>query len=275
MDPVRCVARLAAAVLALAGAVGCSTPRSIHAPFAEVDPVLDGRGDDAVWKRAKWSEDFVDIEGPARKAPSQRTRVKVAWSDRALFILAELDETDLWATLRTHDEVVFHDNDFEVFIDPDGDCCEYYEIEVNAYGTVFDLYLPAPYRAGGRANHGWNARGLQVAIALNGTLNDNRDRDVGWTVEMALPWSVFEPVAVDERGARVITKQRCRRPPTAGDVWRVNFSRVQWQLDRVDGGYRKVPGRAEDNWVWTPQWMIDMHAPQWWGRVVFDAPPKP
>ncbi|MBM4008680.1 MAG: hypothetical protein FJ285_03715 [Planctomycetes bacterium] len=255
--------------------VGCSEPRVIHAPFAVAAPVIDGRGADAVWQSAAWSADFLDIEGPARTAPLQRTRVKMAWSDAALFILAELEETDLWATLRTHDEVVFHDNDFEVFVDPDGDGREYYEIEVNAYGTVFDLYLPRSYRAGGIANHGWTARGMQLAIALDGTLNDNRDRDQRWTVEMALPWSVFEPVSVDGAGASVITFQCCERPPNPGDAWRINFSRVQWQLEHVGTGYRKVSGRAEENWVWTPQWMIDMHVPQWWGRVVFDAPEQP
>ncbi len=274
-DAASVAVRLAAgAVGAVAwlGAVGCSEPRTIRAPFALTAPVIDGRGDDAVWQSAAWSADFVDIEGPERPTPRQRTRVKMAWSDVGLFILAELDEIDLWATLRTHDEIVFHDNDFEVFIDPDGDGREYYEIEVNAYGTVFDLYLPVAYRAGGIANHGWTARGMRLAIALDGTLNDNRDRDRAWTVEMELPWTLFEPVATDANGVGVMTFQQCKRPPIAGDAWRINFSRVQWQLERVGTGYGKVPGRAEDNWVWTPQWMIDMHVPQRWGRVVFDAP---
>jgi hypothetical protein len=26
---------------------------------------------------------------------------------------------------------------------------------------------------------------------------------------------------------------------------------------------------AEDNWVWSPQWAVDMHLPQFWGRVTF------
>lgn len=31
------------------------------------------------------------------------------------------------------------DNDFEVFLDPDGDNHNYYEIEINAHNTVWDL----------------------------------------------------------------------------------------------------------------------------------------
>ena len=33
--------------------------------------------------------------------------------------------------------------------------------------------------------------------------------------------------------------------------------------------YEKTAGTPEDNWVWTPQWQIDMHHPRWWGRVKF------
>ena len=51
-------------------------------------------------------------------------------------------------TLTEHDSVIFQDNDFEVFIDPDGDNHNYYEIEINALNTEWDLRLPKPYRDG-------------------------------------------------------------------------------------------------------------------------------
>ena len=49
----------------------------------------------------------------------------------------------------------------------------------------------------------------------------------------------------------------------------MSFSRVEWQVDIVDGQYRKVPGKKEDNWVWSPQGIIDMHRPEKWGYVQF------
>ena len=84
------------------------------------------------WEKAPFTQDFVDIEGPVRPTPAYRTRVKMMWDDRNLYVAAELQDPDVWATLLTHDQIIFHDNDFEVFIDPDSDCREYYEIEVNA-----------------------------------------------------------------------------------------------------------------------------------------------
>jgi hypothetical protein len=82
---------------------------------------IDGRPTDAAWAAAPWSDPFVDIEGDRRPAPRHRTRVKMLWDDAALYFAAELDEPHVWATLTDHDAVIFRDNDFEVFLDPDGD----------------------------------------------------------------------------------------------------------------------------------------------------------
>ena len=67
------------------------------------------------WKKAPWSDDFVDIEGSTRPAPRFRTRMKMLWDSQNLYIAAEMDEPDVWATLTQHDSVIFRDNDFEVF----------------------------------------------------------------------------------------------------------------------------------------------------------------
>ena len=121
-----------------------------------------------------------------------------------------------------------------------------------------DLFLSKPYRQGGSADNSWEIPGLLTAVQVDGTLNDPRGRDRGWTVEIAFPWTAFASRAPVER-------------PSAGDAWRVNFSRVEWHTDIVDGKYVKVPGKPEDNWVWSPQGLIDMHVPEHWGYVHFTA----
>jgi len=57
--------------------------------------------------------------------------------------------------------------------------------------------------------------------------------------------------------------------PSVGEEWRMNFSRVEWQLEKVGTGYVKKPETKEDNWVWTPQWAVDMHRLEHWGVVKF------
>ncbi|MBP1916095.1 hypothetical protein J2Z23_003077 [Lederbergia galactosidilyticus] len=92
-------------------------------------PELDGRLDKSFWEQAPWSEAFVDIEGEMRPLPHKQTRVKMLWDDEYFYFGAELIEDEIWATLTERDSVIFHDNDFEIFIDPDGDTHHYYEFE--------------------------------------------------------------------------------------------------------------------------------------------------
>ena len=232
-------------------------PLTYRCPRTATPPKLTGAIDDPVWLAAPWTEDFVDIEGDAKPKPRHRTRAKMLWDDECLYIAAELEEPHVWATLTERDSVIFHDNDFEVFIDPDGDAKSYFELEVNALNTVWDLWLEIPYRDGGQADSAWSIHGLRTAVHIKGTLNDPSNIDEGWSVEIAIPWKALE----DKAG------MPC--PPRVGDTWRINFSRVQWQTTTEEGRYVKVPNTPEDNWVWSPQAVIDMHQPEMWGFLEF------
>src|SRR4051794_7971907 len=218
---------------------------------------IDGHLDDAAWTATPWTDYFVDIEGDAKPQPRFQTRVKMLWDNEYFYVAADIEDPHVWGTLTKHDSVIFHDNDFEVFIDPDGDTLEYYEFEINALNTGWDLFLDKPYRHGGKARNEWQIPGLRTAVHIRGTLNDPRDRDNGWTVEIAFPWKVLGEFA--HKSA----------PPREGDEWRVNFSRVEWQHEVVEGKYRKAPKTREDNWVWAPQGVVNMHIPEKWGVVRF------
>lgn len=220
---------------------------------------LNGKLDDPAWKVVPWTDYFGDIEGDIRPKPRYQTRAKMLWDDQYFYIGADLHDPHVWATLTQRDSVIFHDNDFEVFIDPDGDNHQYYEIEINALNTVWDLRLVKPYRDGGPALNEWDVEGLKTQVHVDGTLNDPRDIDRGWSVEMAFPWKALAEFA----------NRPC--PPRDGDQWRVNFSRVEWQIDTSRGKYVKVPNTKEDNWVWSPQGVVDMHRPERWGYVQFST----
>ena len=99
------------------------------------------------------------------------------WDETYFYIAAELEEPNVWGTLTEHDSVIFHDNDFEVFIDPDGDNHEYYELEINALNTEWDLFLKKPYRDGGPAINEWEIPGLKTATHTKGKINDPTDLD--------------------------------------------------------------------------------------------------
>lgn len=231
---------------------------------------IDGRLDDPAWREVPWTEDFVDIEGDRRPKPRYRTRAKMLWDDEFFYIGAELEEPNVWATLTEHDSVIFLDNDFEVFLDPDSDSHLYYELELNALNTTWDLLLNRPYKDGGTPISNWEMPGLRTAVWIDGTLNNPLDTDRGWSVEIAIPWTaIMEPRDRPDAAGRPPSTWR----PSEGTTWRVNFSRVEWDVTIEGTKIRKVPDRPEHNWVWSEQGVIDMHRPEHWGYVQFTLLP--
>ncbi len=241
------------------------TPENYTAGYTDRPIRLDGRLNEEAWLKAPWSRAFTDIEGDRRPKPSYPTKMKMLWDDTCLYIAATLTEPDVWATLRNHDTIVFYNNDFEVFIDPDNNTHYYYEVEVNPYNTIFDLLLPKPYRNGGSAVIDWDLKGLRSAVSIQGSINNPEDRDSGWTVEMAIPF-------------RSIAANRRQRTGREGELWRINFSRVEWDFLVQDGKYSRMKdssGRVkpEHNWVWSEQGVVNMHFPERWGYLRFSKQP--
>ncbi len=238
-----------------------TAPEHYISYYSSISPVIDGDIEEDVWRNAAWTDFFKDIEGRKKPDPYLKTRVKMVWNDSCLFIAAELEEPHVWANLSKRDQVVFYDNDFEVFIDPDNNTHQYFEIEVNALNTIFDLFLSKPYRNNSGALISWDTPGLKSAVKVLGTINQPGDTDKGWTVEMAIPF-------------KALTIGNDTKVPKEGDLWRVNFSRVEWDCDVKNGKYRKKRGAdgkelPEHNWVWSSQGIINMHYPERWGYLLF------
>lgn len=240
---------------------GQSVPRTYVAYKAIGDFVIDGRAEEVPWQAAQWSDKYIDIEGA--KAPKYATRMKMTWDDRYLYLFAELKEPHIWGDLKQKDTIIFYNNDFEIFIDPDGDTHNYYEFEMNALNTIWDLFLSKPYRNHGKILGGWDFKGLKSAVHHDGSLNDPSDVDEGWSVEVAIPWS-FDTAP---GGTTQVPEN---------EFWRMNFSRVNWDFDLVDGKYARKKDQQgtflpEYNWVWSPQGVINMHEPEHWGYVYFST----
>ncbi|WP_462317649.1 carbohydrate-binding family 9-like protein [Marinilabilia sp.] len=236
---------------------------SVYVCYRASDPIIiDGKLKEESWKEVPWTDEFQDIRGKAFPVPAYRTQAKMVWDDKYFYVAAKLEEPHIQGKITEHDAVIFHDNDFEVFIDPDGDSHLYYEFEMNALNTIWDLLLVKPYRDGGPPINSLETPGIQHAVHIEGSLNDPSDEDEYWSVEIAFRSSVLREIS---RG----------QVPREGVTWRVNFSRVQWHTEVVDGHYfkKKDPETEEtlpeENWVWSPQGVVNMHRPETWGFVHF------
>ncbi|MEX1212855.1 MAG: carbohydrate-binding family 9-like protein [Balneolaceae bacterium] len=226
---------------------------------------IDGRLDEEIWEQAPWTEEFGDIEGDLQPDPHYRTRAKMLWDDDYLYFTAELEDPDLWSTYDERDLILWDENNFEIFIDPDGDTHNYWEFQINPIQAIFDIFMAKPYRDEGTYLMNWNLIGEDalVGVHLDGSLNEPESEDRGWTLEIALSWDALSEFL------------RGRNRPDTGDQWRLNFSRVQHDLRVVDGEYRRYEDpdsgrlRPERNWSWSPQGLINMHYPEMWGYLQF------
>jgi hypothetical protein len=238
-------------------------PEKYVAYKSEVPITIDGELTDAEWGSVEWTKEFSDLEGDKKPAPLYSTKTKMLWDDDYFYVAAELIEPHIWATLKDHDDIILYNNDFELFLDPDGDTHNYCEIEMNALTTVWDLILTKPYRDKPKVIDSWHAYGLKKAVKIYGTLNDPSDIDDKWTLELAIPWKVMEELS-SHPGA-----------PVNGEQWRINLMRVNHKIDIANGEYkRKVNPKTNKpfpnfNWIWVVSGNSGCHAPELWGFVQF------
>ncbi len=236
-------------------------PKSYIAHQTNEHIVIDGSPSENSWEKAKSTDLFVDIEGS--KIPKYKTSVKMLWDEEHVYFFAEMEEPHVWGNLKQRDTIIYYNNDFEIFIDPDNDTHNYYEFEVNALNTLWDLFITKPYREGAPIINDWNANGFQSAVQVYGTLNNPNDIDKGWSIEIAIPFKVFK------------TSYYHKNVPK-NQFWRVNFSRVNWDFELQNNTYhRKKDSKGkfepEYNWVWSPIGVINMHRPEDWGYVYFSS----
>lgn len=234
--------------------------------YRTVDQIeIDGKDGEESWRRATALSQFVDIEGDSKPKPTWPTTVKMVWSDTHLFLYAFLEQPHVSASLENHDDIIYRDDDFEIFIDPDDDTHHYFEFEFNALGTLLDLFLDTPYRDGGPMLIEWDAKGLEYAVHVHGSLNDGSDEDQGWSLEVAIPFTAL--------------KTHKQHPsPKDSTRWRINFSRVEWDHQWDGNEYTKAKDQngnqlPEHNWTWSAQGIVNMHYPEMWGYMQFSTRP--
>ena len=240
---------------------------------------IDGKLDEKIWQNASRSNRFTDlISGDSTYLD---TRAAVLWDDQNLYVGYWIGEPHVTATLTQRDAPIYKDNDVELFIaGNDG----YYEFEINSFGTIYevlffwmDSYKKKGYdslpefrkdAAGAKLFNGvgykhprglrmgfwnWDMPGLQSAVHVDGTINNEEDKDKGWTVEIAIPWKSLKILADGDRRAL---------PPLEGDVWRMDFSR-----------FNVKKGSAHDSggWAWSSHGVWDSHVPECFTYIEFSG----
>lgn len=213
---------------------------------------VDGKLDEPAWQAAERLGPFSRLEDG--KPTRQSTYARVTWDATNLYVAFEVEDDDVWARETERDDPWLPgDEVIEVFVDDGGDEVTYFEFELSPSLAVYDLFCfvahsPVDYNPDlPTLNHAnWDARGLQAAVQVDGTLdlrartdyaNVQRDTDHGWTAELAIPWTNFQ-TSIHYAPLRP-------SPPNPGDRWRINFFRTD--RPRIDPqAYAAAEGQVLD-----------------------------
>jgi len=233
-------------------------PKTAAAPFPTLTAprlspgsvlVMDGALDEPAWRDAADTGTFVDVstgrENP--KLPVQG-RARLLWDDDAFYVGFEVQDRDVRGGFPEGaiDPHLWERDTIEIMIDPDGngDNLDYYEIQINPQGLVFDSQFDGYNRpnGGGKGPFGheeWSADAVRKVV-VKGTLDDASDRDEGYVVEAKIPW----------KGLSLAKSS----PPKAGDTWRMNFYAMQdnggvsWSPILRQGNFHKASRFGRVTW---------------------------
>jgi len=194
-----------------------------------------GTLDEASWSRVpavalRRAQDGAD--------PLQTTAVRIAHDAFALLLRFDCNDRDIWATHAHRDAPLWEEEVVELFMaSGEDDPSEYFEIEVNPLGAIFDARVTSPQgrRESMSVDASWNAAGLVAAVC--------RPSPGTWRAEIVIPWSDL-----------------CDGTPPR--VWRANFFRIERPRD----------GNPEFS-CWSPTFADppDFHKPAFFGRLVLDG----
>jgi len=224
-----------AALLGLAAALaaGCASRPpgdTVYLVHRATGPIVaDGLLDERAWTQAERAGPLVrSLDG---KPATADTIGRILWDDDNLYVSFISEDTNISTPCFHDDEQLYTSNVVEIFINPSGDLKRYAEIELNPANALFDATFTGPRQG---MSLPWSS-GAKHGVHLDGTLNDARDVDHGWNVELAIPFANLPGMP--------------RAKPQVGDEWRFNLYRL-----------RQGPGQPGEGQAFRPPLRGDFHA---------------
>ena len=168
---------------------------------------------------------------------TDKTIVTLYFDQEELRFTAELEEDNIQYKFTQRDTCIWRDPCIEIFLDPLADGVDYYEMEFNAGGHLWDLILMTSQPP---INAPSNMRSWDIAdtysVKLDGTANDSRDKDNQWSLSGSIDWGQIK-----------------EGRPQNGDRWAYNFLRIDYDNS----------GRAT-YWVAKSTGKANIHFPDYW-----------
>ena len=247
---------------------------------------IDGNLDKEVWKKANWSSRFVDVIG--NNPAIYDTKAALVWNKDYLYLAYYAESPFPKASMKNKNDLLWFDNNIELFIDGVDTYYELQVNAYNTNYEAFYIWRDAykdnlVYRKqpefdviendarvfGGNHDrqglHFWNGshprknrwaflnwelKGLETAVKINGSLNDDDKVSDSVTYEIKIPWTSLKWLS-----------HKKSLPPQANDVWRLFLAR--YENLRLNGKEVSV------GWSWDYIGSDDNHRPELFTEFTF------
>lgn len=178
---------------------------------------IDGKLDEPEWQKAGATGPFVAPgDGNTPPAHPVNATAKFGWDETNAYFAFVVDDKDAQSPFKPGDKdphIWAKASGVEIMLQPGdpGDNKDYYEIQVDANGAVYDTRwddFRQPESGGPEedtkvfGHMDWSAN-LKTAVVV--------EKGVRYTVEIAIPWASFQKPRMGSL------------PPAPGELWRVNF----------------------------------------------------
>lgn len=218
-------------------------PKRVTIPKLAGELHLDGKLDEAVWRKAAVLTPFLhnDGKGPGTEA----TEVRLWYDDHALHMGWVCQDSDIQATFTQRDSKFWEEEVVEFFVTRQS-LDRYYELQWNPLRGIFDAIIKNDLDEKGlsrkiEGDWSFTAKEMKSAVVVDGTVANASDTDRKWQVEVTVPFSDLN-----------------EKPPKPGDVWRANFYR-----------FNRGSGRPAELLSWSPTLLPSFHQPSRFGFLEF------
>ncbi|MCW3785609.1 carbohydrate-binding family 9-like protein [Plebeiibacterium sediminum] len=188
-------------------------------------PVIDGINTQNEWDHTPWSSMFVSSISGKPENKSHETAFKMGIYNDTIYLLAKINEDQIWALDSKRNDEYFKDNFFEILIDCDNDEYDYLNIKTNALGIIKGELNQYEQNSISNKNIPINQLKIKCATYIQGTVNKPNDTDQYWQLEIGIPVNLKtdDTDNIDKNGH-----------------WKMNFVRSHWPYVVIDGAYKKI-----------------------------------
>ena len=218
-------------------------PSRVVVPKLSGKIAVDGELSESVWLKAAVLKPFFRNNGSGRE--NESTEVRIWHDNKALYLGWVCRDADIMATFTNRDSMFWEEEVAEFFFTT-GKMEEYFELQWNPLGGVFDAIIHNKLDAQGfskgiTGDWSYTASGMKSAVKMKGTSMKSDDRDEMWKVEVIVPFADLKTAA-----------------PKRGDVWRANFYR-----------FNRAQGKPPELLSWSPTLKPSFHEPSRFGYLEF------